>query len=95
MCPIQVHESTKFGRRRERAREAPPGGKAAALATRPASARKTSSRQLELLKWEVTFDAAYGLDASFLCRGIAAFRWVTGPDWLGGTGPGSEEVRRR
>ena len=30
-----------------------------------------SSRQLELLKWEVTFDAAFGLDASFLCRGIA------------------------
>ena len=30
-----------------------------------------SSRQFELLKWEVAIDAAYGLDASFLCRAIA------------------------
>ena len=30
-----------------------------------------SSRPQELLKCEVTFDAAYGVDASFLSRGIA------------------------
>ena len=29
-----------------------------------------SSRQLEFLKWEVNLDAAYGRDASFLCRAI-------------------------
>jgi len=29
-----------------------------------------ADRQLELLKWEVRFDAAYGVEAAFLCARI-------------------------
>lgn len=33
-----------------------------------------SSHQLELLRWNVSFDAAHGLDATFMCRSITVER---------------------
>jgi hypothetical protein len=34
------------------------------------SIENIADRQLELLRWEVSFDAAYGLDATFLCSRV-------------------------